>query len=216
MTRLSFFLNNSQSFSLSLSFTWTSLVHCSPSLNPSQFISSLPSQLSPTHNRDRLHHRISLLSKPFIFFVCYCVSPYLFLCDHPYTPHSLQNHKISSKRWIKVTTSIPLSVTSSVWQGSSFLTRTIEKASRTLGEYHDLQRMEEAMKLIRAFAGRRWAKDRQSNALSEWLRQIKHVFSNPKDIIHDSILRLKRCRSMFSMEQLQNHFKCFFSRSHVC
>lgn len=52
-------------------------------------------------------------------------------------------------------------------------------------EYHDLQRMEKAMALIRAFLVGAEQKMWQSNAFSEWLRQIKPLVSNVKDIILD-------------------------------
>ncbi|KAK7392893.1 hypothetical protein VNO78_21343 [Psophocarpus tetragonolobus] len=69
----------------------------------------------------------------------------------------------------------------------------VEQASRALGVYHDLQQMKDTMALIKAFLLNAEQKTRQNYALSEWLRQIKLVFSDAENIVDD-----------FECEMLQN------------
>ncbi|KAK7392886.1 hypothetical protein VNO78_21336 [Psophocarpus tetragonolobus] len=61
--------------------------------------------------------------------------------------------------------------------------RAVEKASLALGVYRDVQQMKKTMALIKAFLLDAEHKKPQNNALSEWLRQIKHVFSDAEDIV---------------------------------
>lgn len=63
--------------------------------------------------------------------------------------------------------------------------RAIEEASLTLGVYRDLQDMKDKMALIKAFMLDAEHKKPHNNVLSEWLRQIKHVFSDAEDIVDD-------------------------------
>ncbi|CAJ1967543.1 unnamed protein product [Sphenostylis stenocarpa] len=61
--------------------------------------------------------------------------------------------------------------------------QAVEQASLGLGVYHDLQQMKKTMALIKAFLLDAEQKKQQNNALSEWLRQIKHVFADAEDIV---------------------------------
>ncbi|KAK7392864.1 hypothetical protein VNO78_21314 [Psophocarpus tetragonolobus] len=63
--------------------------------------------------------------------------------------------------------------------------RGVEEASLALGVHRDLQQMKESMTLIKAVLLDADLKKHQSNALSEWLTQIKHVFSDAEDIVDD-------------------------------
>lgn len=65
------------------------------------------------------------------------------------------------------------------------VSRAIEEASLTLGVYRDLQDMKDKMALIKAFMLDAEHKKPHNNVLSEWLRQIKHVFSDAEDIVDD-------------------------------
>ena len=61
--------------------------------------------------------------------------------------------------------------------------RAVEKASLAMGVYHDLQQMRVTMALVKALLLDAEQKKQQNNALSEWLRQIKRVFSDAEDIV---------------------------------
>ncbi|KHN46295.1 Disease resistance protein RGA2 [Glycine soja] len=82
--------------------------------------------------------------------------------------------------------------------------RAIEEASLTLGVYRDLQDMKDKMALIKAFMLDAEHKKPHNNVLSEWLRQIKHVFSDAEDIVDDfecTALR-KRVVNMVAAQRL--------------
>ncbi|KAK7392867.1 hypothetical protein VNO78_21317 [Psophocarpus tetragonolobus] len=61
----------------------------------------------------------------------------------------------------------------------------VQETSLALGVYHDLQEMKETMTLIKAVMLDAEQKRLTNNALSEWLRRIKRVFSDAEDIVDD-------------------------------
>ncbi|CAJ1967536.1 unnamed protein product [Sphenostylis stenocarpa] len=63
--------------------------------------------------------------------------------------------------------------------------RAVEEASSALGVYGELKQMKATMTLIKGVLLDAEQKMSQSSALSEWLRQIKHVFSDAEDIVDD-------------------------------
>ncbi|XP_022641303.1 putative disease resistance protein RGA3 [Vigna radiata var. radiata] len=63
--------------------------------------------------------------------------------------------------------------------------RAFQEASLAFGVHRDLQQMKETMELIRGVLLDAEKKNPQSSALSEWLIQIKRVFSDAEDIVDD-------------------------------
>ncbi|KAL5136926.1 putative disease resistance protein [Glycine soja] len=61
----------------------------------------------------------------------------------------------------------------------------VEEASLAWGVYDDLQQMKDTMALIEAVLLDAEQKRSQNNALKEWLRYTKHVFSDAEDIVDD-------------------------------
>jgi len=61
----------------------------------------------------------------------------------------------------------------------------VQEASLALGVHSQLQQMKATMALIGAVLLDAQQKNSQSSALSEWLTQVKHVFSDAEDIVDD-------------------------------
>jgi len=61
----------------------------------------------------------------------------------------------------------------------------VQEASLAFGVHRDLQEMKSTMALIRSVLLDAEQKNLKSSALSEWLRQVKRVFSDAEDIVDD-------------------------------
>ncbi|KAJ1426856.1 Virus X resistance protein-like, coiled-coil domain [Sesbania bispinosa] len=72
--------------------------------------------------------------------------------------------------------------------------RAVEEATLVLGVYDDLQEIKDTVLLIKAVLLDAEQKQEQNHELCEWLRQIKHVFSDVENIIDD-----------FECEDLRKH-----------
>ncbi|TKY53325.1 putative disease resistance protein RGA3 [Spatholobus suberectus] len=89
----------------------------------------------------------------------------------------------------------------------------VEQASLALGVHHDLQQMKKTMALIKAFLLDAEQKKPQNNALSEWLRQIKSVFSDAEDIVDDFECEALRKRVVNTHGSVSRKVHRFFSTS---
>ncbi|QCE05245.1 disease resistance protein RPM1 [Vigna unguiculata] len=89
----------------------------------------------------------------------------------------------------------------------------VHEASLALGVHADLQQMEESMSLIRAFLLDAEQKKPLNNSLSEWLRQIKQVFSDAEDIVDDFECEALRKHVVNTHGGLTGKVRRFFSTS---
>ncbi|XP_022640304.1 probable ATP-dependent RNA helicase ddx56 [Vigna radiata var. radiata] len=64
-------------------------------------------------------------------------------------------------------------------------TAAVQEASLALGVHSELQQMKENMAIIKGVLLDAEKKTTQSSGLSQWLRQVKRVFSDAEDIVDD-------------------------------
>ncbi|KOM34220.1 hypothetical protein LR48_Vigan02g037000 [Vigna angularis] len=88
-----------------------------------------------------------------------------------------------------------------------------QEASLAFGVHRDLQQMKETMELIRGVLLDAEKKNPQSSALSEWLIQIKHVFSDAEDIVDDFECEALRKHVVNTYGSCSRKVRRFFSSS---
>ncbi|CAJ1967553.1 unnamed protein product [Sphenostylis stenocarpa] len=91
--------------------------------------------------------------------------------------------------------------------------RAVEEASLALGVHRELQQMKATMSLIKAVLLDAEQKMSQSSALSEWLRLIKHVFSDAEDIVDDFECEALRKNVVNTNGSCSRKVRRFFSSS---
>ncbi|RDX88468.1 Disease resistance protein RGA2, partial [Mucuna pruriens] len=91
--------------------------------------------------------------------------------------------------------------------------RAVEEASLALGVSHDLQQMKETTALIKAFLLDAEQKTQQNNALTEWLKLIKHVLSHAENIVDDFECEALRKHVVSTHGSVSRKVRRFFSTS---
>ncbi|CAJ1967551.1 unnamed protein product [Sphenostylis stenocarpa] len=91
--------------------------------------------------------------------------------------------------------------------------RAVEEASLALGVHGELQQMKATMALIKGVLLDAEQKMAQSSALSEWLRQIKHVLSDAEDIVDDFECEALRKHVVNTNGSCSRKVRRFFSSS---
>ncbi|CAJ2673551.1 unnamed protein product [Trifolium pratense] len=91
--------------------------------------------------------------------------------------------------------------------------RVLDEASLALGVYDDLRRIKDTSSLIKAVLLDAEQKQWQNNELREWLRQIKHVFSDAEDVIDDFECEALRMQVVNTSGSIRRKVRRFFSSS---
>ncbi|CAJ2673549.1 unnamed protein product [Trifolium pratense] len=91
--------------------------------------------------------------------------------------------------------------------------RVLDEASLALGVYDDLRRIKDTSSLIKAVLLDAEQKQWQNNELREWLRQIKHVFSDAEDVIDDFEWEALRMQVVNTSGSIRRKVRRFFSSS---
>ncbi|CAI8602754.1 unnamed protein product [Vicia faba] len=96
---------------------------------------------------------------------------------------------------------------------SKLASRAVEETSLALGVYNHLREIKDTVSLIKAVLLDADQKQRHNHELREWLRQIKHVFSNAEDVIDDFECEALRKRVVNSSGTVTRKVRRFFSSS---
>ncbi|CAJ2673529.1 unnamed protein product [Trifolium pratense] len=91
--------------------------------------------------------------------------------------------------------------------------RVLDEASLALGVYDDLRRIKDTSSLIKAVLLDAEQKQWQNNELREWLRQIKHVFSDAEDVIDDFECEALRMQVVNTSGSSRRKVRHYFSSS---
>ncbi|ESW17621.1 hypothetical protein PHAVU_007G254900 [Phaseolus vulgaris] len=91
--------------------------------------------------------------------------------------------------------------------------RAVEEASLAVGVHSELQQMKATMALIRGVLLDAQQKNPLSSALTEWLRQVKHVFSDAEDIVDDFQCEALRKHVVNTYGSCSRKVRRFFSTS---
>nr|XP_007145624.1 hypothetical protein PHAVU_007G254500g [Phaseolus vulgaris]ESW17618.1 hypothetical protein PHAVU_007G254500g [Phaseolus vulgaris] len=91
--------------------------------------------------------------------------------------------------------------------------RAVKEASLALGVHSELQQMKTTMTLIRGVLLDAQQKNPLSSALSEWLRQVKRVFSDAEDIVDDFECEALRKHVVKTYGDCSRKVRHFFSTS---
>ncbi|CAJ2673533.1 unnamed protein product [Trifolium pratense] len=91
--------------------------------------------------------------------------------------------------------------------------RVLDEASLALGVYDDLRRIKDTSSLIKAVLLDAEQKQWQNNELREWLRQIKHVFSDAEDVIDDFECEALRMQVVNTSGSIRRKVRHYFSSS---
>jgi len=89
----------------------------------------------------------------------------------------------------------------------------VQEASLAFGVHRDLQEMKATMALIRGVLLDAEKKNQQSSALSEWLRQVKRVFSDAENIVDDFECEALRKHVVNTYGSCSRKVRRFFSAS---
>ncbi|KAL5067999.1 hypothetical protein RYX36_018886 [Vicia faba] len=96
---------------------------------------------------------------------------------------------------------------------SKLASRAVEETSLALGVYNHLREIKDTVSLIKAVLLDAEQKQRHNHELREWIRQIKHVFSNAEDVIDDFECEALRKRVVNSSGTVTRKVRRFFSSS---
>ncbi|BAT96387.1 hypothetical protein LR48_Vigan02g031200 [Vigna angularis] len=92
-------------------------------------------------------------------------------------------------------------------------TAAVQEASLALGVHSELQQMKENMEIIRGVLLDAEKKTTHSSGLSQWLRQVKRVFSDAEDIVDDFQCEALRKHVVNTYGSFSRKVRRFFSTS---